>query len=100
MTEIPIEEDAAAPKSALQWFILVAWALAAIAWAWWWAFWVGVAAAEPQDLLGAGVLLVVAVSPAVVMIWKYPTGWMFRAAFGAVALSLPLYVLAATIFAR
>ena len=91
MTEIPIEEDAAAPKSALQRFILVAWALAAIAWAWWWAFWVGVAAAEPRDLLGAGAMLLMAVFPAVLVIWKYPTGWVFRSVFGAVALSLPLY---------
>lgn len=97
MSEIPIE-GAAPPKSALQWFILVAWAIAAVAWAWWWALWMGVAAAEPGDLLAAGVMLVVAVSPAVVVIWKYPTGWVFRAVFGAVAFSLPLYVLAATIF--
>jgi len=99
MSENPTEDGPSATKTAAQWLILVFWAGVMVVWAWWWSAQAGVAAADPGSVLHTMVLFVVALAPAGVALWKYPTGRAFRTVFALVAFSVPSYILSFILFA-
>lgn len=87
-----LEDPAGArrPQGFVQWFILVFWAIVAAAWAWWWAAMASFAFV-PGEYWWV-VMLLVGCAPAAGIVWKYPTGRLFRAIVGGAAFSLPAYV--------
>lgn len=79
-------------KSRAQWLILVFWAAVVVAWAWFVSAFAAIATGEEDP--AAIVLWVVALAPAAVVVWRYPTDRLFRAVLALVAFGVPAYLAA------
>lgn len=89
MTDVPPKtRRMPPPENAVQWGILVFWAVVIVIWTWYLSLFA--AWATQEGSLDAITLWLLALAPPVVAAWRYPTGRIFRSVFAAVALAIPV----------